>query len=76
MTKLPFDQFEQAYEHLAQAIDIAGPNQESLFLAKLALALAHQLSGIDQFDAAIAMALQGLAPAEDRPDHLAEAGVP
>lgn len=60
MTTLPFDQFEQAYERLAKAIDTAGIEQESLFLTKLALALAHQLSNIDQFEAAIAMALQEL----------------
>lgn len=75
MTTLPFDQFEQAYERLATAIDTAGQAQESLFLTKLALALAHQLSSIDQFDAAITMALQGLA-ANERPDHLSAAGVP
>jgi hypothetical protein len=60
VTTLPFDKFEQAFERLAQAIDEAGPDQERLFLTKLALALTHQLSDFNQFEEAVTMALRDL----------------
>jgi Protein of unknown function (DUF2783) len=44
MSTLPFEHLEQVYEHLAEAIDRAGPEHEALFLAKLVLALANELS--------------------------------
>ena len=61
MTTLPFEHLERAYERLADAIDQAGPEQESLFLAKLALTLAHELGDIAAFERSIAVALTDLA---------------
>ena len=56
----PFDELEQAYEARAQAIDRAGPHNEAVFLAKLALTLGQQLGSVAPFKEAIAMALQDL----------------
>lgn len=42
MNSLPFTQLEQIYDELAQAIDHAGPERESIFLTKLVLCLAHE----------------------------------
>jgi hypothetical protein len=58
--RLPFEDLEQAYEALAEAIDRAGAQNESLFLAKLALALAHRLGSVEPFRVAIATALRDL----------------
>jgi hypothetical protein len=55
---MPFDELEHAYEALAEAIDRAGAEQESLFLAKLALA--HQLGDLERFRQAVAMAQDDL----------------
>ncbi len=54
---MPFEDLEQAYELLAQSIDQAGPDQEALFLTRLALALAHELGSLDAFKRGVAMAL-------------------
>lgn len=62
MTPMPFDDLEQVYETLATAIDRAGPQCEALFLAKLALALAHRLADLAAVEAAIAEALLDLPP--------------
>ena len=62
MTSMSSDDFEQAYECLADAIDEVGPHLESLFLTKLALALAHQLGELDKFKMGIRMALKDAAP--------------
>jgi hypothetical protein len=62
MTTMPFDHLEQAYEHLAQAIDRAGPEQEALMLARLALLLAHRHADLETFQACLADALDGLPP--------------
>ena len=69
MTPMPFADLEQAYEALALAIDQAGPRNEALFLAKLALVLGHRLNDLDAFKAAVATALQDI-PAEP-PDEAA-----
>ena len=43
MTKtLPFAELERIYDELAQAIDRCGVENESLFLSKLVLCLAHE----------------------------------
>ena len=43
MTKtLPFAELERIYDELAQAIDQCGVENESLFLSKLVLCLAHE----------------------------------
>jgi hypothetical protein len=60
MTAMPFQEFEQAYEALAEAIDRAGPRNESLFLAKLALTLANQSGSVGPFRDAIEIALRDL----------------
>lgn len=60
MPTMSFDDLEQAFEALAEAIDRAGPHNEAVFLAKLALTLGHQLGSVKPFKAAIEMALQDL----------------
>jgi len=60
MTTMPFEQLEQAYECLAEAIDRTGPASEAVFFTKLVLTLAHQLGDIDLFKDAVAIALQDL----------------
>jgi hypothetical protein len=59
---LPFEDLEQVFETLAQAIDDVGAEQERLFLAKLALALSHKLGDLDQIAEAIAIARRDLTP--------------
>lgn len=51
------EQLERMYESLAVAIDRAGPDDEALFLARLALALGQALGDPDAFEAALAIAL-------------------
>lgn len=63
MTTMTFEELEQVYDALAAAIDRAGPANEALFLAKLALALAHRLGDRTAAEAAIAEALQDLPQA-------------
>ena len=60
MSAMPFEDFEAAYETLAQAIDSAGAEREALFLARLALVLGHELGDITAFRKAIKTALEGL----------------
>jgi hypothetical protein len=60
MSAMPFADLETAYELLAKAIDRAGEDRERLFLARLALTLAHATGDIDVFRAAVATALDGL----------------
>ena len=48
---------ERLYDALAQAIDRAGPELEALFLTKLSLLLANQLSSERAFADAIGVAL-------------------
>jgi hypothetical protein len=54
---LPFADLETAYEILAAAIDTAGQDGEALFLARLALVLAHETGDIDLFHRAVETAL-------------------
>lgn len=54
--KLPFADLERAYELIAQALDEVGPDRERLFLAKLALALCHECTDLEQVKAALAAA--------------------
>lgn len=56
------EQSEAFYDRLAQAIDRAGPQAESLFLTKLALLLAHAVGQARAVDAAIDEALRDLGP--------------
>ena len=57
---LPSDEFEQAYELIARALDRVGPERERLFLARLALALAHQLPDLNSLRQALEIAGGGL----------------
>ena len=43
MPTLSQSDLEDIYDELAEAIDRVGPDQEAIFLAKLALAFAHHL---------------------------------
>lgn len=43
MPPLALSDLEDLYDELAEAIDRVGPEGESMFLAKLSLALAHHL---------------------------------
>jgi hypothetical protein len=60
MSPMPFEDLESAYETLATAIDSAGPEQEAMFLTRLALLLSHKLCDIAVFRSAIQAALEGL----------------
>ncbi|MCC7411208.1 MAG: DUF2783 domain-containing protein [Gammaproteobacteria bacterium] len=51
---------ERIYEALARALDAVDPADESLFLAKLALALANEIGDVGRIEAAIASARAGL----------------
>ena len=51
---------ETVYDHLAQAIDQAGPDKSELFLVKLALLNAKALGHADTFVAQVQTALQDL----------------
>lgn len=51
--KLAFEDLEQAFELIAQGIDRAGEARETLFLSKLALALAHRIGDLDTIEAAL-----------------------
>jgi hypothetical protein len=53
-------ELEQAYDLIAAAIDRAGPAHESLFLAKLCLALGAQMASIDAILTAIRAAEEDL----------------
>ena len=61
MSQMPFDDLEVDYETLATAIDSAGEQKEALFLARLALVLAHELGDIAAFRRAVATALEDIA---------------
>jgi hypothetical protein len=60
MSNASFDDLEKAYESLAAAIDQAGPQQEAVFLAKLALVLAERLASPADFEACLTVALADL----------------
>jgi Protein of unknown function (DUF2783) len=63
---MPFTDLERIYEKLAGAIDRAGPERESLMLAKLALALANRLGDAVAVEACIDMAIEDLDTTEGR----------
>ncbi len=60
MNAKSFDRLEKVYDALAQAIDRVGPESETMFLAKLALTLAHRLDDDAAFIECIANAAQDL----------------
>ena len=53
---LSSENFEAAYEMIARALDRVGPERERLFLARLALALAHRLPDLKALEQALAIA--------------------
>ena len=59
---------ERLYDALAEAIDRAGPENEALFLTKLALLLANQLSSESTVVNAIGVAISELEPARKQTD--------
>lgn len=68
MKTLPFPDLETAYEVLAEAIDTAGPDREAVFLARLALVLAHETGDLALFRRAVQAALmQDGSGLTDRP---------
>jgi hypothetical protein len=58
--QLPFADLERAYELIAQALDEVGPARERLFLARLALALCHEVADLERVQAALAAARRQL----------------
>lgn len=59
-TTLPFTDLEQVYETLAVTLDALPEAQERLFLAQLALALAHRVGDVERVMAAIGEARRGV----------------
>jgi hypothetical protein len=54
------EDMEKFYDRVARAIDALDEQQESLFLGKLCLTLAHKLGDLEQAEEAIGTALQDL----------------
>jgi hypothetical protein len=59
-TNLPFNDLEKVYEMVADAIDRVGPENESLFLAKFVMTLAHEINSLEAVEHALATALANL----------------
>lgn len=57
---LPFEDLERVYDLIAAAVDRAGPERESLLLAKLALLLAHEIGDYAAVAEAVAAAERDL----------------
>ena len=57
---LEFAELEQVYELLATAIDAVGPDNESLFLTKLCITLAHRNGDLVAVREALEIAARGL----------------
>lgn len=60
MTALPSEARDRVYAECARAISEAGPERESLFLARLALLLFEQVGDEARCRVALAQALDGL----------------
>lgn len=54
---LPFEDLEEVYEMLAKALDQVGEDNHALFLAKLAVTMAHKCNDLDLVREAVAIAL-------------------
>lgn len=54
MSALKFSDLEVFYDELANAIDAVGPEQESVFLAKLVLSIAQEFGQTDRLSALVA----------------------
>jgi hypothetical protein len=57
---LAFEDLERAYDLLADGIDSAGQERETLFLTKLCLVLAHELGDLGILEQSIAIAAADL----------------
>jgi hypothetical protein len=53
-------EIEALWEALAEAVDKVGPEQEALFLAKLALLLGREVGDLDRVRELLAVALRDL----------------
>ncbi len=62
MSQLAFHELENLYDELAAAIDMAGPAQESVFLAKLVLSLAQEFGQATRISELIQDCLNEPAP--------------
>jgi hypothetical protein len=60
MTAMSFEDLEQVYERLAQAIDQAGRANEALLLSKLVLLLARRQGDLPGFEESVTAALADL----------------
>jgi hypothetical protein len=70
MSTLTFEQLETLYDELATAIDQAGREQESVFLAKLILAMAQEFGHADRIGALIQECLAPPAVPQGEPQRL------
>jgi sulfur relay (sulfurtransferase) complex TusBCD TusD component (DsrE family) len=57
----PIENLEQCYAALAKALDKAGEKHETLFLTKLALVFANEITDPAVFERAIQAALEDIA---------------
>ncbi|MGB3070594.1 MAG: hypothetical protein WBC18_18710 [Ottowia sp.] len=62
MATLTFDHLEVLYDELATAIDQAGAERESVFLAKLVLSMAHEWGQGERVSALIQECLREPSP--------------
>ena len=62
MSTLTFEQLETLYDELATAIDRAGPEQESVFLAKLVVSMAQEFGQAGRITALIRQCLEEPPP--------------
>lgn len=60
MTNMSFDTLELVYEAVANAIDRAGPRNDTLMLTKLVILLANKCADLDKFTEALAIAMVDL----------------
>lgn len=56
---MPIDDLEQVYDMIADAVDEVGPENECVFLAKLALVLSSQVNDPAKVEAAVIAARRG-----------------
>jgi hypothetical protein len=61
MSTTPFSDLEAAYELLAQAVDDVGPANDTLFLAKLSIAMVQETGDLAALERAIDIAKCDLA---------------
>jgi hypothetical protein len=57
---LAFQDLEKVYELVAKAIDEVGPEREAVFLSKLCLTLAHNVTDVSFIEKAINIASSDL----------------